>query len=83
MSVDLSTGPGKMMKIDVFFPNIFRFCVFINFRFIVTFLLSVQDDYGFGRGQGAGVSSWLDLTERLKKVGAYEKYLEWREGTLH
>ena len=41
----------------------------------------LEEDYGpYGFGPGAGVSSWPDLTERLKKVGAYEKYLEWREG---
>ncbi|CAL1130704.1 unnamed protein product [Cladocopium goreaui] len=43
----------------------------------------VKEDYGpYGFGPGAGVSSWPDLTERLKKVGAYEKYLEWREGYM-
>lgn len=44
---------------------------------------NVKEDYGpYGFGPGAGVSSWPDLTERLKKVGAYEKYLEWREGYM-
>eukprot|EP00435_Cladocopium_sp_Y103_P044140 s1190_g12.t1 len=43
---------------------------------------SVKEDGPYGFGPGAGVSSWPDLTERLKKVGAYEKYLEWREGYM-
>lgn len=47
-------------------------------------LMFLEEDYGpYGFGPGAGVSSWPDLTERLKKVGAYEKYLEWREGDGH
>ena len=55
--------------------------MFIMFMASCGFLMFLEEDYGpYGFGPGAGVSSWPDLTERLKKVGAYEKYLEWREG---
>lgn len=42
-------------------------------------VMSVKEDYGRCK---TGVSSWPDLTERLKKAGAYDKYLEWREGYM-
>eukprot|EP00913_Durusdinium_trenchii_P018138 g17042.t1 len=32
--------------------------------------------------QGRIVAGLVDLTERLKKAGAYDKYLEWREGYM-
>ncbi|CAJ1327971.1 unnamed protein product [Effrenium voratum] len=32
--------------------------------------------------QNFGLESFPDLTDRLKQVGAYDKYLEWREGYM-
>ena len=44
-------------------------------------VLRVQEDVFF-KNKKVQSCSWPDLTERLKEAGAYEKYVEWRDGYL-